>query len=908
MPIKAKVDGFGILEFPDNTPFDVVQATVKRVISERGQPQASQPQPQPANPIQQADSKLMQAVNQSAGLADPLLNFVKQSRQPAQTGQASSQYVNPAVFAGEEVAPPPAFASEEARQRFERGAVNIPRFGGPMLAPEGGPRGAVFSGLGEAIAQTIEKFLGQREGYNEKEIIASATQGAVPNIPGSGFGRAAANVGAQAAGGMAAEAIRTGGTNVVSGGVIPGTVTAATRSVSGIAGATGRAFGNAAQRAEEIEKIGAKPTFGQAMPSMAAMEARIEAKQGSQTLAERLLQQDQDIVSSVRNLTGMDAPKSENLTKKLVQALGGEEAQSVANASSNLKSAQSVLERVRGTMEEQTAQRAVDEAKSAFEDSIKNTLFKGATPDVFRAVKAGRSVENVVDDAKSAFSAKKEELYAPIKQYENIEGFDLSLRVGTGPSVRQEAARILSQYPQLSSGGPNNAFSGLASTIGALQETKTPMSLNQLRRVRDTLYNYANTAGEAFGTKAQADVKYLAGKITQSLNDQAEGVFGAASNNLNRGKEIAVQLKKANAFFSRFIERFDEYGVAQAFKPETQRTGQMAATLASEVSRQGVDAPAFENLVSLIDDLGKAGVKNAPSTAQVFSAVRSGLVEPFVDNTTGKIDFIKLADSLNNVERQSPGALKKIGFGSKSQLDQFVKFTRELGDKPGPEALIQILNTKTPAGFAVASEAVQRLPDFGSIKSVVSHLEGLAANNAQARDALLSLRAKQIEDILLASTARTKELAPNLGAIGEVFSTKETADTYRAILGDNLFNRIKDDFVPAYRRLADYKRATGQAASTVTGTAEESIVPAASKDVVSITGKKFPVSTIDKLLDLGMYKTASLVLARASGAAGYKSAADTAKTLETLFKRAGSSGNITALQKYADTGELPDEK
>lgn len=907
MPIQAEIEGVGILEFPDDTPQDVIQATVKRTIAQRGQTQ------QPANPVQQADSKLMQAVNQSAGLADPLLNFVKQSRQPAQTGQASSQYVNPAVFAGEEVAPPPAFASEEARQRFERGVANIPRFGGPMLAPEGGPRGAVFSGLGEAIAQTIEKFLGQREGYDPKEIAASTTQGAIPSIPGSGFGRAAANVGAQSAGGMAAEAIRTEGENVVSGALLPGGITAAAQGVGGLARVAGRTFGNAAERAATIEKMGAQPTFGQAMPAFAGLESRVESKIGGRDLSRRLEEQSAAITQSVRNLTGVEGEGASSLVRKLVGALGGEEAQVVANASDKLKSAQDILERVRGTVEEQAATRALDEAKSAFEDTIKSTLFKGKSPETFRIVQSGRAIENLVDDAKSAFKTQASELYKPIDAVANQEGFDLALSIKGGPSVTQEAARIIDEYPQLRSGGANPAFADLAGEINALRDTRNPLSLNQLRQMRERLYDYANTAGEAFGTKAQRDIRNLAGKITQSINEQAAGVFGAASNNTKQGQELAKQLQKANEFYAKYRGRFDEYGVAQAFKPETQRTGQMAAGLTSEVSKQGIDAPAFKNLVSLIEDLGtdlkKAGAKNAPSSDEVYSMVRTGIVDPFIDNTTGSINYTKLADTLNGIERQSPGALKKLGFGSKEQLDKFVKFSESIKDKPTTQQLIDILNTKTPAGFAVANESLQKLPNLRDVGTVVSHLENLATRDEVARRSLLALRATEIENLLLSQTA-SGSLGANVQAVGE-FGSPRDADKLRVILGGELFNRIKDDFLPGYKALLEYRRAAGQAGATVRGAAEEQLVSGAGQAVAgAVTGRpgSGAIGLIGDLINLSAYKTASKVLARAGGSTGYKKSADFMATLDSIAKRVGSSGNITALQKYADTGELPDEK
>jgi hypothetical protein len=870
------------------------------------------------NPVQQADSQLMQAVNRSAGIADPLLNFVKQSQQPPEAQQPVSQYVNPAIEGGQEVQPPPAVASPEAKQRLEQGLESIPRYAGPIvagLASGGmGPVAAAgISGLGaiigETVSQVLERVGGSRQEMSGREVVASGVQGSVPVTRGAGILRGIGNVAMQTGGGMAAEAIRTEGENVLSGGVIPGAISAVTESAGGVARGLGALAGRAAERAVPLEKIGVTPTLGQVMPSMAALETRVSSRAGQQDLRRALEQQGENISATVRSLTGLEPQGADKLTRRLLEDLGAEEAQAVANASANLSNASAILEKVRGTVQEQTAARAVQDATQAFEQSIQNTLFKGAQPGAFRIVKAGRKIESVVEDAKSAFKAKADDLYAPVQPFENIEGFDLALRIGTGPSVTQEAARILTEYPQLRSGGVNPAFASLASDIQALRDSANPLSLNQLRQVREKLYNYADHAGEAFGTKAQRDIRDLAGKITQSIDGQASTVFGAAANNAAQGAKIAKQLKEANKFYREFRQRFDEYGVAQAFKPETQRTGQMAATMASEVQRQGIEAPAYDNLVSLLDDLGKRGAKNVPASSDVATAVRSSLIEPSVNINTGDIDFVKLAETLNNVERQSPGALKKLGFGSKDQLDKFVAFTAKLKEKPGPEKLAALLDPNNPIGISVASTAIADLPNLADVGSLVSKLEKLAASNPQARAGLQSLRASEIERLLIETTASGGRGA-RTDIIGEL-SKPEVADRYRTILGDNLFRRIVDDFLPGYKMLLEYRQAAGQAGATVRGSAEEQLVAGAGKAVTSAASGQPAAGAfgiVKDLVNLGMYSTAAKLLARAGGSTGYKSRADFMKTIEDVSRRIGSSGNITAIQKFADSGELPEEK
>lgn len=853
---------------------------------------SAQAAPAPANPIQQADSQLNQAVKQSSQIA-------------AATAAARAG-------GGGFISPPTGTKETQAEAMAGYARYGVPTVAG---AATGGLGPAAMAGygalgglIGETVAEVLERFSGSRQEMDPKEIAATTLQSAVPVVSGGGIARGIGNVAMQAGGGMAAEAIRTEGENFASGALIPGGVSALTQTVGGVARGLGGIASRAAARSETLEKIGAKPTFGQAMPSMAAMEARVSSRVGGQELRQTLEQQGTDIADTVRSLTGLEPQGADVLTRRLLEDLGAEEAQAVANASSGLADARSILERVRGTAQEQTAARAVQDATQAYEQVIQITLFKGGKPDAFRIVKAGRTIEGLVDDARSAFKTKANELYAPIEPYANAEGFDLALRVGTGPSVTMEAGRILSEYPQLRSGGANPAFAGLANDIQALQDTRNPLSLNQLRQMREKLYAYADTAGEAFGTKAQRDIRNLAGTISNSIDDQAARVFGTAANNAKQGKVIADQLKEANRFYRRFRQRFDEYGVAQAFKPETQRTGQMGATVGSEVQRQGIDAPAFDNLTSLLDDLGKSGAKGVPASSDVATVIRSALVEPSVNVNTGDIDFTKLAETLNTVERQSPGALAKLGFGSKTQLDRFVKLTEELKDKPGPEKLIALLDSKSPTGIAVASDAIASLPDLKDIGSVVAKLEKLAATNPKAREGLQSLRATEIERLLVDISVNGR--GARLSALKD-FADSTKIEEYRTILGDNLFNRIKDDFLPGYKQLLEYRQAAGPAAPNVRGSAQEQLVTGAGQAVASTAEGKPGAGfwgIVADLSNLAMYKTAAGLMARAGGSTGYKSRADFMRTLDDVSRRIGSSANISAIQKYIDSGELPEEK
>ena len=134
------------------------------------------------------------------------------------------------------------------------------------------------------------------------------------------------------------------------------------------------------------------------------------------------------------------------------------------------------------------------------------------------------------------------------------------------------------------------------------------------------------------------------------------------------------------------------------------------------------------------------------SSKKLVDITRSGIVDRSVDAATGDIDFTKLASDLNSIERTSPGSLAKLGFGSRDELNRFIRYTERLPEaqKTGPEAILKLLQTETPAGTAVASRAISALPDVATLDTVMNALQKRAtAGSKSASDALLNVRARQ---------------------------------------------------------------------------------------------------------------------------------------------------------------------
>ena len=412
----------------------------------------------------------------------------------------------------------------------------------------------------------------------------------------------------------------------------------------------------------------------------------------------------------------------------------------------------------------------------------------------------------------------------------------------------------------------------------------------ELKGIRDELYDFADYAGEAIGNNAQREVRNLAKKLSQTISDQAPSSLG---------QEAANSVVAGDEFYSAARPKVNLFGVRRAFAPETMERGQLGQALVSGVKTQGLLAPEFANLETLVNTLKSRGVANAPDLQEVFSSIRSGIVSDATDKATGAIDYKKLAGTINNIETQSPGALQKIGFGTSEQLSKFVDFLQSTGQKQGPQALLDVLNTKTPAGFALASEAVQLLPNVKDVGSVVRYLEREAvAGNKLAKEALVSTRAKQIEDLLLAETAAGT--GPKLEPMSKIKRAEQ-------ILGPTLYKQIVDDIIPGYKTILNAQRAAGGGGGLVVGQAAEELVSGLPQAALKATAGK-PVEGFMGLMadavNAGFYSVAAKALARASGSAGYRSAAETARIMEK-FANLPRTSVYDALSKYGETGELP---
>jgi hypothetical protein len=731
------------------------------------------------------------------------------------------------------------------------------------------------AGAGEAAAQTVENVTEGKD-YRTRDIFGAALRGASPTMKAAPIRNVVMAGGAGVAGG-AAEG-KTGGGEMFWEGVKSASPTAFLQGLGSALGAGRQLLTGGIINSQNIEKIAPgqiRATFGQAFPEFAGLETRIGSQTGSQGLNEQLLEQSRVITRAIQtrpDLAGIPAEAHSDLVNRVAQTIGGlspETGARLANEAQGVNDAFLAVERARSEAQKSIAQDALAEAQKSFQRAVEVETLKGGIRGggvrPYQSAVMGNEIEGVLGSTKKAFSNHADILYTPVKQFENDPVFVLTQRAGpTDPSVEQEVLNLMDKYPVLSSGEQSKAFTPYFKKLQDIIDGKIPASLNQLRAIRDQLYDVSDVAGQAFGTSAKRDIRGVANRITQTIDYQAPAYLG---------KDNADSLKTANKFYSEFRPRFDEFGVSQAFKPGTMETGQMADLYAGRVARQGTATPAFENASSLLEDLTKAKVQNVPSSSKLIDITRSGIVDRSIDPVTNQLDLKRLAGDLNYIEQQNPGGLAKLGFGSRNELKKFVNYMENLdpAQAKGPEAVLQLLKTGTPAGYAIASRAVQTLPNLATVDSVLKSLEKQAVNGSKAAaDTLLNIRAREIENVLL--EAGKSGPKPNLGSLIEL-TNPEMRQKVELILGPKLLKTIDDSFLPGFRVMETAREAAGMAGSTVRGAALERIGKAALEAPVQLAAGevvKPTVNVFSKMADAFGYAFMSKVLAKGAGVSGLR--------------------------------------
>lgn len=742
--------------------------------------------------------------------------------------------------------------------------------------------GSTSAALGETGAQTFE------EGdYRKGDIAGAFVRGAAPVFKGSaalaktvGGAGLAGLLGGTAEGkvtgvGSAAKEFAYG---ALPAGLLQGAGT--------MLGANRQRLTGGIVRSQDIERIAPgeiKATFGQAFPEFAGLEARVASQTGNQELNQQLLDQSRAVANAVQRITGIPAEAHSDLVSRVAQTIGGlspETGARLKNEAQGVNDAFLAVERARSAAQKSVAQDALAEAQQSFQkaveiETLKGGMKSGATAP-YQIVPAGERIEGLAKQAKEVIQTEARRLYGSANAVEDVPAFDLFAGVGDKMSFADRANDIINKIPGIST----STLTDVRKILGRKRTVAAPYSADptapltvstpqlatfkEIQEIRNELYDFADFSGEAIGSKAQAEIRRLAGSLKDTVTDQAPRTLG---------QEVANSINAGEEFYGATRPKLDVFGVKRAFIPQTMERGQMGQATVGGVKTQGVQAPEFANLEDLFSTLQKRGVKGAPSMQPVIDDLRSGIIDQAIDKATGQLDLMKLAGDLNNISQQGGNGLQKLGFGTKSELNRFVQYMQNLdpAETKGPEAVLNLLKTGTPAGFAVASRAVQMLPDLATVDSVLKSLEKQAVKGSKAAgETLLNIRAREIENILLEASKTGPK--PNLGSLIEL-TNPEMRGKVELIIGPKLLKTVDDVFMPGFRVMETAREAAGMAGSTVRGAAVERLGKAALEAPIQMASGDLVKPAVNLASKLGStlgYAYWSRVLAKGAGVSGLR--------------------------------------
>lgn len=777
--------------------------------------------------------------------------------------------------------------------------------------------GLLAGGAGKVGSRLIEgKDVLSKEGA--KETIAGGVESMVPGFKGAYL---PLKTGAAAGGaGLASAAIRgelePTLISELKYGAAPTALGVGAGALQSSLGKFAKGAAEGAKAAEEIERIGpgVKPTLGQSIRKYAGLEARVSSQVGREELAKSFEAQNQAIASAVERIAGGPRGQSLEMVRNALEGMDVRDRTELLNAASNVTNAEDALKLVRGGARQQVVEDSLEKAQKRLENAVTQKMLGksrivGQRPEysgVFKRIEAGTQIEEATRNAKKAFSDRSEQLYQPTKPFENTPGFDLLAPVGKdGLSVGDQIMQAFKSSPIYANGQIIPEFTPFLGKLKSILDSRSPASLAELREIRADLYKAADSAGEAFGTKSQNDLKQVARKITETLDQQADAVLGPTA---------ASDLRTANKFYADFRPQFEGYGVESAFMRPGEKPGKTAGIMAEEIAKEGLASPGYANLSKLLQGLKSAGAANVPDVAPIKSLLREGVIDQAIVRSGGKVivDFKRLSDVVDQIESQTPGALKELGIGSRKDLNTLMELKEFSKGEPGVDAIVKAIKSNSDLGTALGSRMLPYLTDVTDIQSVMKALQtraigspGVAGNQA-ARDALLDIKANEINDLLLQATKLGK--APRLEALSD-FLNEDQLRRYRNTIGSPMLRLIETRILPGFKRIEQARQAARQAGSTVTGAAEERLVGGLAQAPVT-AATRGPVSAIGDMvgnwMSLVKYDVLSKILARSGGSTGFRNAEKQLQTLNRQITGQPTTQAIRILENYAFGAKTPE--
>jgi hypothetical protein len=887
MPKIANIEGVGTLSFPDDTPDEVVAQSVQKYLKGSvGELRRREGQEGLGGSVESNGGVRLREME-----SRPVRSFMlgRGGVGPATVGSKMSVEDIEKEYQVRK-------ASEESDRRLAATAakVGIPLAAAVAFPPAAGatiPELLALTG-GYSLAGAGGELVGQViEGKNEpSKVLGAAVRSANVNP----VGQIVRPMATQAAANLTARYVEEGG--ITPGGAaldvgfpaLLGTLGAAGRSLRGGADV----LEEGAKRAGFIERMakGLRATVGQAFPELAAFEQRMSAKtSGGRKLAGQLEEQQRLLVDELNRIKGGESGGVQDVANRLGKVFGVEEGNTLANQLQGINDIERALEKVRGTAQEQVLRQASNDAIDQLSARAQKALVGGPAP-VYRAVQSGEQFETLAESLKSGLQNKANQIYAPANKYGDDAIFTLD------PDIQALGKKLLGQIPDINASGLGSFKDLLSRRVTvparASMDPTAPMTVsevdkvthNELKGVIKELFDFADTAGEAIGTRGQSQVRELAKKISQSTSDQVQKLLPT---------DAANAVVQGNQFYAQNRPLLDAYAVRKLFAPDTMRTGQGAEAAVSGIRRQGLDAPEIANLLKAHESLKASGAV-VPRIDPILSNIRSGILSEFVDPVTGAIQpksFEGLAERLLEIERQTPGSLSKLKFGSTGELSDFVMFLRKNKDLAGPEATEKLLRTGTP-GFTVVSTALDMAPNVQTAKTMMNYLQRQAATgNAAAVDALQGVRARAIEELMLTTAGGTRQFS-----IGRALN--ELADPVRraqieAIIGPRLINTIDTQFGPGLRVMAESERAAGRAGTTVGGAQIEELISGTERGAANLASGRpgtALLSAVSTLFRNRKYNALANLMAGGAGSAGLRTRAGQLRAWDRILNAPGTTG------------------
>lgn len=765
----------------------------------------------------------------------------------------------------------------------------------PEILALAGGYGAASAG-GELVGQVIE-------GENDpRKVVGAAIRGAVPMPEGQLYGPMAAQAGANLTARYLEEGKITPGGAALDIG-IPGTI-------AGV-GSVGRGIGElAAQveqgagRARQIEAIapGLVPTVGQVYRSAAPVEQRIASQtSGGGQLRNQIQQQADLMVAEINRIRGMNAPAPVSETvNRLAQFMGIDDATNLAN---RLAEEQNINRAIRETASEVKRVALVEaqqEAEQGIARFVQDRLVGPGTLPAYRAVQSGERMSAAANQLRSGIRDEANRLYAPARDVQGLNRFELNYPVpnstGTGTtSISQQADDLMLRIPQIHSAG--------LESLRRLINTRGLVSHNELKEVRSQLYDFADYSGEALGTRTQAQVRDLIGTLNRSIADQAPMVLGPAE---------AAAIQAGDRFYAVHRPMLDAYAVKRLFARQTQKTGQGTEAAVSGILAQGLDAPEISNLLRLRESLQARGVP-VPSTASTFADIRAGILEKYIDPATSNIRpnaFEEMAADLAKIERQTPGSLSRLGFGSQDQLRDFIVFLRASRNARSQDATEQLLQQGVP-GWTLISAALDAVPNVRTAETLKTYLQRRAsAGNPEAIQIQQQIRARALEELFITQN-NAAGMRGSVVGIRKALDQIDNPDRRRVLqtlLGDQLINIIETQFVPGLRLINESGVSAGRSGSTTGGQAiQQGVETVERMGTAASTGDAGGLvkTVVGSLYRNGKYWALANLFAGGAGSAGLTTRAGQLRRMERILTAPGTPAE-RAIQQSIEAAMQPE--